>query len=714
MHRKNTLPRTISTTTTINFVVALWCSIAAGFSPSACADENVIVTGTRRAADSSLLPYAVTVIDQEKIQQSFARTLPDVLTQTPGVLVQKSANGQGSPFLRGFTGYRTLTLIDGVRYNNSVYRDGPNEYFSLIDFNAVENIEVFGGPTSVLYGSDAIGGTLNLQTVGANHEDEAAGRPFLHGLQRLSFASVDNSSLSRTEMKFGSGQCWGVHLGYSLKNFRNVDTAELGKQHHTGYGERAWDSRVDVDLNGYWSLRFAYQQLDQDDVWRVFSTAFAQSFAGSTVGTDRRRTKDQQRDLGYIRLRGNELSAHLSGVEITLSRQSWTEHGDRIRAVGRRNFESFKSVMFGADIQFSTHLGGLDLVYGVDAYRDSVDSARRDLKADGGLDRIRIQGPVGDDARFTQWGTYVQGIVEPHKRIRLELGSRFTQVSARIGRFEDPITNRAARFSDDWNEFSHSARASFFFEEDHQSTAWVGISESFRAPNIADLSRFGASRSTEFEIAATELDAEKFLSVEVGVRRTGWPLDFSITAYRTRIRDYITSTPTGRATSGLTEVSKQNSASGFVQGIELDGSRAWRNGMRAWGNVTWLEGELETISTISARRIVTEPLSRIMPLTVNFGMSWTDPTHGIRAALDVMLVATADELSAGDRDDTQRIPPGGTPGYELIRLSFEKQLSNSFEIALGITNVLDNTFRSHGSGVNEAGRGAALRLTARF
>jgi hemoglobin/transferrin/lactoferrin receptor protein len=687
---------------------------AAGIAEFSQAVENVVVTGTRRPANSTDLPYSVTVIDQQSIQQKLVRTLPDALAQTPGVFIQKSANGQGAPFLRGFTGYRTLTLIDGVRYNNSVYRDGPNEYFSLIDFNSVGSIEVFGGPTSTHYGSDAIGGALNIHTAKSDYAEEEADSPFIHGLQRLSFASTDNSQQSRTEIQFGKGGLWGAHLGYSIKDFGNVKTADLGKQHHTGYGEVAWDTRIDIELHRDWVFSMVYQQLEQDEVWRTFSTEFAQSFAGSSVGTDHRRLKDQQRDLGYLRLHAKDLLRHLNSAQLTLSRQTWNEDGDRIRGNGRRSLEFFKSTMLGADVQFSSQFDYIDFVYGFDIYRDSVDSGRRDFNANGSLNRIRIQGPVGDNSRYLQHGAYVQGIVEPHDRIRLELGSRYTEVSATIGRYEDPLTNLPARFSDTWDEFVHCARASFVLENDRQTTAWIGLSESFRAPNVADISRFGASRSTELEVAALSLDPEKFFTVEFGLRRVGWPLDFSAVVFHTRIRDYITSTPTGRIVTDLTEVSKQNSARGFVQGIELSGSRDWSNGLGAWSNFTWLETELETAALTGTQRTVAEPLSRSMPLTINFGFTWDTPDRSFRAALDVTIAAQADDLSRGDRADTQRIPPGGTPAYEFVRFSCNKRLNETFDLALGVSNIFDTTYRSHGSGVNEPGIGVDVRLSAQF
>ena len=79
----------------------------------------------------------------------------------PSVMVQKTGYGQGSPYLRGFTGFRTLMMVDGIRLNNSTFRDGPNQYWNTVDPWSVARYEAVMGPASVLYGSDAVGGAVN-------------------------------------------------------------------------------------------------------------------------------------------------------------------------------------------------------------------------------------------------------------------------------------------------------------------------------------------------------------------------------------------------------------------------------------------------------------------------------------------------------------------------------------------------------------------------
>lgn len=83
--------------------------------------EEVTITASRAELQVQKAPYAVYSLGSNVLAEDTPRNLPEALTRMPGVNLQKTANGQGSPFIRGFTGYRTLMLIDGVRYNNSVY-----------------------------------------------------------------------------------------------------------------------------------------------------------------------------------------------------------------------------------------------------------------------------------------------------------------------------------------------------------------------------------------------------------------------------------------------------------------------------------------------------------------------------------------------------------------------------------------------------------------
>ena len=90
--------------------------------------DTVVVTATSRDAEIFDVPYAAHVIGRERfLLQRQARTVVDALAETPGVMIQRTSSGQASPFLRGFTGFRTLTLIDGIRLNNAVCRAGPNQ-----------------------------------------------------------------------------------------------------------------------------------------------------------------------------------------------------------------------------------------------------------------------------------------------------------------------------------------------------------------------------------------------------------------------------------------------------------------------------------------------------------------------------------------------------------------------------------------------------------
>ncbi|HJL49727.1 MAG TPA: TonB-dependent receptor plug domain-containing protein, partial [Polyangiaceae bacterium LLY-WYZ-15_(1-7)] len=88
------------------------------------------------------------------------RSAPDALRYEPGVAVQQTAHAQASPYVRGMTGQQVVHLFDGVRMNNGIYRQGPNQYFFTIDQRTLARLDVVRGATSVRFGSDALGGAI--------------------------------------------------------------------------------------------------------------------------------------------------------------------------------------------------------------------------------------------------------------------------------------------------------------------------------------------------------------------------------------------------------------------------------------------------------------------------------------------------------------------------------------------------------------------------
>jgi len=651
-------------------------------------------------------------IDQFELEQKLPRNLPEALINTPGVMVQKTANGQGSLFVRGFTGYRTLTLIDGIRYNNSVYRDGPNEYFSLIDINSIQSIALFNGPASALYGSDAIGGTLNLQTRSSNLYNAKKNEFFIHGSDQIRYSTAENSLLNRANIEFGEADSWGVIAGYTTNNFGNIEADKLGKLPYTAYDESAFDVRLDIVLNAQWDFTLAHQNLEQDDVWRTHSTLYSKPFQGTEVGTDLRRLKDQQRQLNYMKFGGYDLNLLLDAATITLSHQQWQEDGERTKANNNRIDDFFESNMYGVDLQLDSSYKQVNVTYGVDYYIDYVDSGRIDYLADGTIDEVRIQGPIGDDAEYGIFGAYVQAKFDLSSRLSMGLSNRYSYVTAKIGRFEDPNTKMAAEYSASWRNISSAVKASYLLSNDGSKSIWAGLSQSFRAPNIADISRYGKSRSSETEVAALDLAPENFLTYETGFKLAFSSVQFNASYYYTDIKDYITSTPTANIVEGLIEVSKQNSAEGYIHGVEADIHFEWSKNLDTSANFTWLEGYLTRGSTVGSDSSITEPFSRIMPMTARVGLEYKSTNKSWWMGSNLTLAAKANRLSEGDKADTQRIPPGGTPAYQLLNFYSGWQANKNLLLTLQLNNLLDQSYRSHGSGSNEPGRN--LIMGAKF
>ena len=145
--------------------------------PSLLAMDEIIVSANRWKQHTRDIPVKITSISKKDIQLQNPQTAADLLTVSGKVFMQKSQQGGGSPMIRGFATNRLLYAIDGVRMNTAVFRGGNIQNVISLDPFAIEKSEVLFGPSSVIYGSDAIDRKKKKQTVTPQNTTEE--KPFV-------------------------------------------------------------------------------------------------------------------------------------------------------------------------------------------------------------------------------------------------------------------------------------------------------------------------------------------------------------------------------------------------------------------------------------------------------------------------------------------------------------------------------------------------------
>jgi hemoglobin/transferrin/lactoferrin receptor protein len=705
----------------------------AGQSPKPAILDSVIVTATRSEQDVFSVPYTAHVIGRDDfLGRRAARTLPEALAETPGVMIQKTSYGQASPFIRGFTGFRTLMLIDGIRLNNATFREGPNQYWSTIDLLSVDRLDVVKGPSSVLYGSDAIGGTVNAITrtpqftegavvslskdsSGKTQLGTASGSNFAWSPGAFyRYASAENSHTARGELSLSLNPQVGFLGGATYKDFDDLRGGrKIGLQENSGYHEIDGDVKlVYRPLQGM-EVTAAFQRVEQNNVPRTHATVFGTSFDGTTVGNDLRRDLDQERNLAYLQLAWRDAAPWLEETKLSLSFHRQSETTDRVRNTRRRELTGFTDDQYGLLLGFRSPSPLGKWSYGLEYYHDEVDSFGRDFNADGSLRNIRPRGPVADDASYDLLGVYLQNQFQLGSRMEITAGVRYSYVQAQAGQVDtDPgDAVELGALDKSFDAFTASIRARFDLTKNWN--LFGGVSQGFRAPNLSDFTSFDLARSGELETPAPDLKPEHYLSYEIGSKARIPSLKANVYGafFHTRIEDQISRFATGRRIDDSPEITKNNVGDGFVQGVEFGADWNFYRQFTLFGNLTWAEGEVDTLVGNDRQR---HPSTRIQPLSGLVGLRWNSVDARFWLEAVATLARRQDRLSPGDVADTQRIPPGGTGGYSVYTVRAGWNVTPRWNLTAALENFTNEDYRIHGSGINEPGTNAVISSRLRF
>ena len=187
--------------------------------------DEMVISASRWQESSKGIPSKIRTISTSEVQLLQPQTAADLLGISGEVAIQKSQQGGGSPMIRGFSTNRLLYVIDGVRMNTSIFRAGNLQNVISLDPFTIENTEVIFGPGSVIYGSDAIGGVMNFQTIKPRLSVDK--KWDIHANISSRYSSANKEETTHGTLHIGTKQLASV-TSYSFNQFGDLKMGKYG------------------------------------------------------------------------------------------------------------------------------------------------------------------------------------------------------------------------------------------------------------------------------------------------------------------------------------------------------------------------------------------------------------------------------------------------------------------------------------------------------
>ena len=643
---------------------------------------EVVVTAQRQKQPKLLVPFSVSTMDKTQIQQYQYRTTPEAMMAINGVFVQKTNHGGGSPFLRGVTGNQTLILIDGIRLNNATFRYGPNQYLNTVDAYSIGKIEVAKGTGSVQYGTDAIGGVINLITVDPTFSIDSAR---FGGRALVKYMTGDMEKTLRGEATYSSKKV-AVLAGISSRNFGDVIGGDTtGVQHPSGYKEWAIDLKAKFLLKSNVQLTLANQLLQQQHV-PVYHKVRLENFRLNEMDP-------QQRWLSYARLQLQHPNKWIKETQITFAFQQGIEgrvSSKNGSTIIQKEKDQTQTVSVSANV-FSDINKRWSANSGIEVYADRVKSSRTEFNMLTN-NSIYKRGLYPNNASANNYSTYSLHHIQQGKWI-VDAGLRVNLFNIGIldTTLGDVQLSPAALVSN----------VAVLYQLSQQQKLYASYSSGYRAPNIDDMGTLGIV-DFRYEVPTANLAPEKSQHTEIGYKYQSKLLSATVAAYYMHLSNLITRVrTTNPPINGYTVYKKENTESAFIKGIEAELMAQLLRQVSVNAGVSYTYGQ-----SLSKN----EPLRRIPPFNGRMAASFKNLRWF--GSAEWQFASKQTRLAQGDKDDN-RIGKNGTAGWQLINLYAGYHLRR-IQLNMGLQNLFNQDYKTHGSGINGVGRSAWISFSIKI
>lgn len=651
--------------------------------------DDSVVTARGYASDSFDTPQAINVIKPQATSQGPAGNL---LRGQPGMALQSDGAWGQNPVLRGLKRESVVVMVDGFRVNSA---QPQGALASFLDLGLLDRVEVVKGPGSVLHGSGAMGGVVNLLTPEPRFTDQAE----LGGRFGASASSVDHG-YSGALLLQGSNAEQGLVVGLAGRDVGNYKSPN-GREKNTGYESDTLLLKYQHKIADDYVLRANVQRHNDDDVWYPGSAKTMQPALGKvTIHSPK-----QHRELYALGLDapllGGTLSTDVYRQEVYREIRAYSEKLDRNYV---RNDVSF--ITHGLRSQWNGALTDSHwLTVGVDGWKMTGDPERY-MDGPPTFSNTMRNDPF-KDGEVTSLGVFVQD--------EFSIGSTLMTAGLRYDRTKGDAKVKGAGpatqttgLSSSSNNLSWSLGAVQPLTD--TLNLYANIGQAYRAPDMRERFEDSARGDGYYHIGNPKLDSERSSSAELGLKGRDGLQAFQLAAFYTRIDDYIAGRETGDMQGNLPIKKTENLNKVEIYGFEghlevplsvfvVDAGFTWMRGKNKQDNEP-----LYQMPANELRLGIGQPAER--------GFSWHT---GLRAVAKQDRIAK--KFSNGSEDKTDSfITADARVGYGFGALAGLK----SSHVDLQLSNLTNEKYHEHltdglsGQELKAAGRGVTLAFSGAF
>lgn len=719
--------------------------------------NEVFLSATKGKENISRIAEQVAVVSGKEIQNSTPQTSADMLAGIPGVKVQKTQFGGGSPVLRGMEANRILLVVDGVRMNNAIYRKGHLQNSITVSPNMLEKTEVIFGPSSVIYGSDALGGVIHYYTrMPKTSEKTMVNAEFMSRIgtvnneftvqggvevQMKNWATYTNISHSKFgDLKMGKNRRhdfndWGKQFEYSnnSSDFYNASpliNTDPEKQRQVGFDQTDFLQKVFIPFGRKSELIFNMQYSTSSDINRfdkLTETSDDQlKFAEWYYGPQNRLLVSSQMNI--------ELNNKwLNTGSITMAFQNVEESRVDRKFDSFDRSSKFENVnVYSLNADFSTNLRNIsnrNFGYGFEiAFNDVSSKAKGEVLEVNGNDIIGISDTFTVQSRYPDGGSsYISSAIymayrqDLTKKSTLNTGIRLTNTQLKAKWIDETYISMPENDISLKNS-AVTITAGYVFKPNTNWQINGVLSSGFRSPNIDDIGKIREKRGV-VTVPNIDLEPEFAYNFEAGVLKyfKNKNYYFGLTTYYTLLDNYIIRAPfilNGSSTiiydgDALEMAANVNNKTAYIVGGTATVKGNITDAFHAKASLTYTKGKAYDTK---------EPLSSIPPVFGSLDLIYSK--NKIETGLNLYFNGRKklEDYNISEGIDNIEETPYltnkqayyGTPSWNTVNFFTRYRATKNIDFLVSVDNIFDQHYKEFASAISAPGRNFSLTLLGSF